>query len=121
MNEADCIFLKAVRTPTHIGVPDAERARAQSVEIDLSIYPSTSLKSLKDSIELTIDYGMVAETLFEVAASHPRKLIETLAEDIAAEIFSNFGVARLSVRISKQILPGMEAAGLEMHFDRDEL
>ncbi len=120
MSESDSILLKGVQVPTFVGVPDEERERAQTVTVNLAVVPTASMKGLGDSIEGTINYAELADCLFVVAADRPRKLIETLAEDMAAAIFARFQVEELSIEIEKQILPGMRAAAVHLHFTSDD-
>jgi dihydroneopterin aldolase len=47
-----------------------------------------------------------------VAAARPRKLIETLAEEIAQAILAGFAVKKVEVEIRKFILPDAEWVGV---------
>jgi dihydroneopterin aldolase len=44
----------------------------------------------------------------EVIADHPRKLIETLADEIAEELLSAFSLRWIEITIQKFILPQTE-------------
>ncbi len=101
----DQIRLNAVRIVTHIGVPDEERARAQSLEVDLILVPESGFGSANDELEGTIDYLQVWNQVQDVAAEKPRKLIETLAEDLARKILENPAIQKVGVEVRKFILP----------------
>ena len=68
----------------HIGVPDEERNTPQRLLADIELYPANPMTGLADEIDHTVDYDRLARGIERIAAAKPRKLIETLAEDIAA-------------------------------------
>jgi dihydroneopterin aldolase len=91
---------------TRIGVPAEERKSPQSVEAFLQMSPSRGhLRDLDDAIESTIDYYRVSERVRQLAASGERQLIETLAEEIADLLLTDFPVRAVTVEIRKFILP----------------
>ena len=51
----------------------------------------------------------VARRIGELAGERPRKLIETLADEVARMILKEFSVREVSVEIEKDILPETEA------------
>lgn len=72
---------------------------------------------MNDDIARTVDYHAVTIRVDEVAASKPRKLIETLAEDLAAMILDEFPVSRVTVEIEKFILPNTTCVGVSVTRD----
>ena len=60
---------------------------------------------IRAHIEATIDYAAVCEALKTLAAARPRKLVETLAEEIAADLLSRFPIRHVAVEVRKFILP----------------
>ena len=64
-NERDRIFIRGLRLDTRVGVPDEERAVAQTVAVDVEIVPAAALSGLGDEIARTVDYFEVAEALCE--------------------------------------------------------
>lgn len=101
---SDAIHIKGLRLVTTIGVPEEERARPQTVSVNVSITLSTSFKGFDDRIVHTIDYYQVSERLREVAAEGERHLIETLAEDLAAAVVAFDGVCAVTLEVEKFIL-----------------
>ena len=101
----DQIQLNAIRVSTHIGVPDEERATAQTLEIDLTLIPMSGFAGLDDEIDGTINYFDVWQQVKAIAAERPRKLIETLAEDLATALLADEKLARIRVEVRKFILP----------------
>ena len=65
--------------------PDAERAAAQKLLISLDLaVDSFARAAASDDVSLTVDYFAVTERVKALIAQRPRKLLETLAEEIAA-------------------------------------
>lgn len=102
MNE---ILIAGLRVKTRIGVPDEERLDEQELEFDLRIQPARAFVEMQDRLEDTIDYAKVCERVAEIASAKPRKLIETLADEIAEMILSEFHARRVEVELRKFILP----------------
>jgi phosphoglycolate phosphatase len=104
-HDPDTISLTALGICAHVGVPEAERARVQRLELDVVMSPSLPLSGLGDRIAGTVDYAVVAERCREVALSRPRALIETLAEDLCTELLRSFGLKSVRITVRKFILP----------------
>ena len=100
----DTIQIDRLRCVAHIGVPEEERAHAQTLEISLGITPASGSFPEGDTIEGTIDYFAVSLLVRATAAGRPRQLIETLAQDVATSILHEFPVAEIQVEVRKFIL-----------------
>jgi dihydroneopterin aldolase len=105
MNPPDEIRIAGLRLHTHIGVPDEERAAPQTLEADIVIRITTRFDDMTDEISATIDYAAVAARLQHLAASKPRRLIETLAAEMAECVLSEFQAVGVTVDLRKRILP----------------
>jgi dihydroneopterin aldolase len=112
MKEEDQIFIRGQKVSCHIGVPEEERAETQELIIHTRFSSSRSSQSFDDQIDQTVDYHAVYLRINEVAASKPRQLIETLAEDLASMILAEFQVAEVSIEIEKFILPNTKCVGV---------
>jgi len=99
------ILIDSLRVKTWIGVPDAERMEAQEIEIDIRIQPTKSFAEMQDDISLTVDYAAVCQRVSEVAAERPRRLIESLAQEVCEMILKEFAATSAEVKIRKFILP----------------
>jgi dihydroneopterin aldolase len=104
LDPPDTIFIDRLRTVTHIGVPDEERALAQTLEISLEITPLGGCFPEEDDFSQTVDYDAVAKCVRATAAVRPRQLIETLAQDVAVSVLGGFPVGRVVVEVRKYIL-----------------
>lgn len=109
---SDHIHIKGLRVVTTVGVPAEERARPQTVSVSVSITLAKSFKGFDDQLEHTIDYYAVSEKLRTVAASGERKLIETLAEDLAAAVVAFDGVCAVTLEVEKFILADCDSVSV---------
>lgn len=99
------ILIAGLRVKTCIGVPDEERATLQEVEIDIRIQPVKDFQEMGDDLAQTIDYAQVCERVFRLAGARPRRLIETLADELAHLILEEFEARFVEVELRKFILP----------------
>jgi len=111
----DSIEIRRLKLRTHIGVPDEERAAAQDLFATIRIVPCGGFEGLHDNIAHTVDYHGVALELQALAAERPRRLIETLARDIAGHVLAHHAVAAVEVTIEKHILPDTECVAVHLH------
>ncbi len=115
MKHRDKIEIKGLRIQSRVGVPDEERANTQELQVDLLIHPAASLQALSDDIAKTIDYYEVSKQIHCVAQAGSRRLIETLAEDIAQATLDFEGVEQVEVEVKKYILPDTEYVSVKLH------
>jgi 7,8-dihydroneopterin aldolase/epimerase/oxygenase len=102
---ANSIEIRKLRISTCVGVPDEELATAQVLEISIVMTPLAFFEDLADDISQTVDYAAVALEIQTIADQRPRRLIETLAADIAKTLLSNHPLQSIEVLIEKFILP----------------
>ena len=113
----DSIHIEQLELLARLGVPDDERATPQRLALNLTIEPARDFRGLDDRIENTVDYFAVAQTVQTLAATRPRRLLETLAEEIAREVLDRFPVRAVSVELRKFILP--DTAFVEVRLRRE--
>lgn len=101
MDQRDIICIEELRLSAHVGVTEEERANGQPIVISLKLEPLAPLKNLSDDIANTINYADVARLVREIVAKRSDKLIETLAEQVAAGILRAFAVERVCVELRK--------------------
>ena len=69
----------------HIGVPKEERAHPQKLLCTVTVpVPDLKKAAQTDNIQHTLNYFDLSQLLRKTAQSKERKLIETLASDLAA-------------------------------------
>ncbi|MCU0749160.1 MAG: dihydroneopterin aldolase [Akkermansiaceae bacterium] len=110
----DIIEIRRLQVPTHIGVPDEERAEAQVLLLTIHMVPSQNFDGLADEISRTINYYEVAQEIKAFAASKPRRLIETLATETADLLLRRHPLKRVEVMIEKHILPDAECVAVRI-------
>jgi 7,8-dihydroneopterin aldolase/epimerase/oxygenase len=97
MNPPDEIRIASLELRAHVGVPAAERKKAQRLTVfPLTMVPVHEFGAMDDDVARTIDYAAVAKAIRALAAERPRKLIETLAEEIAQLVLDDFAAAVFS-------------------------
>lgn len=104
----DSVIVSQLVVHAHVGVPAAERGVAQRLTISLRLVPKRGLAGLADDIANTVDYAAVCTAVRHEAESRPRKLIETLAGDIASLLLARFAVSSVEVEVRKYVIPGAE-------------
>ncbi|GAA5482981.1 dihydroneopterin aldolase [Haloferula sargassicola] len=112
------IHVRGLEVSTRIGVPDEERAQPQALKVDLDMKPAASFSEMADEVARTIDYHAVSLAVEKLAAAGERKLVETLADEIADLVLGEFGAVVVRVKIRKFILPQTEWVGVSVEKER---
>ena len=97
----DKIFLRELATEAVIGFHDWERKVKQTLLIDLEIATDVSATASHDDIQRTFDYHAVARRVRTFVEESQFHLIETLAENVARVLLSEFGVKWVKVSVRK--------------------
>lgn len=118
MNHPDTIEIRRLKVSTHIGVPDEERAEAQVLWVSVTMTPSQGFDGLADDLSRTINYYEVALEIEALAAGKPRRLIETLALEIADRLLAGHPLLKVAVTIEKHILPNTECVAVHLERSR---
>jgi 7,8-dihydroneopterin aldolase/epimerase/oxygenase len=101
----DQIVISQLEISTFIGATDEEQKRPQRLRVSLVLEPKRGLAGLGDDLSQTIDYAEVSQTVKSLAVLEKRRLIETLAEDIACLLLKTYPIAAVEVELRKYILP----------------
>ena len=111
----DKIFLSALTVECIVGIWEWERRVKQTVIIDLEIATDIRRAAASDSIEDTIDYKKVSKRLLAFVGESQFHLVETLTEQIARVVVTEFGVSWVKVRLNKQgAIRGARDVGIEI-------
>jgi FolB domain-containing protein len=111
---SDKIIIKSLRVSCFVGVPDDEIVEAQELKIDIVMKAKVNFSELNDDIEKTVNYAKVADAVVFICGEKPRRLIETLACDIADYLLLNFPLSEVEVGIDKFILPQTDFVRVEI-------
>ncbi len=112
MSTERIITIQGLEIMVHVGVPEEERATPQRLLLDLRFAALAQPEQLHDDITQTVDYHRVSLRAAEISESRPRKLIETLADDLAESLLAEFHLNWIDVTIRKFILPRTEWVGV---------
>jgi dihydroneopterin aldolase len=80
------------------GVGEAERRDGQSFLFDVTLEVS---EPVEDSIDATVDYRAVRDTLRDLSGARTYRLLESLATAAAEAIVTRFAVDSATVRVRK--------------------
>jgi 7,8-dihydroneopterin aldolase/epimerase/oxygenase len=104
----DTIIIQGLELPVQIGVPDEERAGWQTLRTDLELGLMGRVEAFGDDLSQTVDYDSVAKQVRALASERPRRLIETLAGEIATALLETRAISSVKVTLKKRILPGVD-------------
>jgi dihydroneopterin aldolase len=111
----DKIFLSALTVECIVGIWEWERRVKQTVIIDLEMAADIRRAAASDHIDDTIDYKKVAKRLLAFVGESRFHLVETLTEQIARVVVTEFGVSWVKVRLNKQgAIRGARDVGIEI-------
>ncbi|WP_346333726.1 dihydroneopterin aldolase [Prosthecobacter sp. SYSU 5D2] len=111
---ADEIHLQGLDLPVQIGVPEEERAAWQTLQADVTLWLPNRFETMADDLTQTVDYAAVAIRLRALAAERPRRLIETLAAEMAQCLITEFQLHTAKVTLRKRILPGCDHVAVSL-------
>lgn len=99
----DLIWLHGIECRSRLGVPAAERRRAQRILIDVGMELDLSWAGGRDDFKLTADYWGVEKAVRKAAETGERSLVEALAEQVAALVLKRERhVTAVTVRVHKR-------------------
>ena len=99
----DRVHIEQLEVHGRVGVPDSERAKPQRLSLNVTLWPR--IAELHDDIANTVNYSAVAERVKDFIRRHDYKLIETLAEETAAHLLTQFSLSKVEVEVRKFVLP----------------
>lgn len=110
---ADCINISGLEVQARIGVPDEERLRPQKLEIDAVL--ETDFSGLADDVARATDYAVVAEWIRGECGRREVRLLETLAEELAAGLLGSFPrLVSVTLEIRKFVLPDTRSVSVRL-------
>jgi len=119
---SDLIRVIDLEVFSRIGVPEEERREPQRLLVSLEMrVESISEAAKSDDLALTVNYYRVAERVKALAATGERKLIETLAEEMADVLLKEFQIGKLTVEIKKFVLPDARYVAVKIERPKAEV
>lgn len=97
----DIVYIRDLKVDTIIGIYDWEREVRQTVSLDIEMSFDIREAARTDNIEHTLNYKAVAKRLIAFIEGSEFLLVETMAEQAADIVRSEFNVSWLRLRLSK--------------------
>lgn len=117
----DHIELRGLRVLGRHGALEGEQDTAQPFEVDLDVEAELREAARDDDLEKTVNYSLVVDTAMGIVGNHRYRLLEALAEAIAAGILEIPGVRAVAVSVRKlrpPVAADMASAGVRLRRER---
>ena len=112
---SDRIHLANVLLSARIGVGEEERATPQSLGLFLTLHLRDQCESFADDIAHTANYSAVRQTALFIASERPRRLLETLAADLAAGVLASYpACVGVEIELRKWVLPDTDFVAVRL-------
>lgn len=98
----DIIFLGGLEVDTVIGIYDWEREIKQTIVFDIEMAFDIRKAAETDDIAHTLDYKAVSERVVSFVEQSKYFLVETLIEDLARILQSEFPIPWIKIRLNKR-------------------
>ena len=117
-NISDKIILKGMRFFGFHGVHNEERKTGQYFLVNLECITNLRKAGISDNLEDTINYSDIYQKVRKITEGTPRNLLETVAEEIADVLISDYPIIKVTIKISKPdlVLKGgyLDSAAIEI-------
>ena len=114
----DHIHIRGLEIFAHIGVPDEERAEAQRLRFDLTLWPIRQMNEVNEDIAKAVNYAEVCAAAKKFVDARRVRLVETLANALASHLLEAFEIRRITVELRKYILPDVEFVSISVTRER---
>jgi dihydroneopterin aldolase len=101
----DCIRITGIQAMGVHGVLPEEQTRPQPFEVDVEMRLDLEKACASDSLDDTVDYGAVSESVARVVSSERYQLLERLAAQIADVCLADPRVEHVVVEVRKMHAP----------------
>lgn len=103
--DGDCILLEGMTFYGFHGVKEAEAELGQPFVLDLALWLPLRAAGMSDDLHQTVDYGDVYRTAQAVVEGERCRLLEAVAERLAATVLGRYPVLAVRVRLNKPHAP----------------
>jgi dihydroneopterin aldolase len=110
----DQIILSGLELWLKVGCTDAERAFAQRIEMDVTLYLALNEAGRNDSLDATVDYAAACSLLRNTLEPRTFILAEAVAEQAASLLLGTYRLNSVTVLVKKRVLPGLAWAGIQI-------
>ncbi|MFG0832969.1 dihydroneopterin aldolase [Aeromonas bivalvium] len=111
----DKVFIRGLEVLSTIGVYEWEKGIRQKLCFDLEMGFDNRPAAAGDDIHLALDYATLSQKVSEYASTRVVELVETMAEQVAHLILSDFRVQWVKVTLTKPgAVPNAAGVGVEI-------
>jgi 7,8-dihydroneopterin aldolase/epimerase/oxygenase len=103
--DSDCILLEGLTFYGYHGVKEAEAELGQPFLVDLTLWLPLRAAGTSDDLSRTVDYSDVYRTAQAVVEGERCRLLEAVAERLAAAVLARYPVQAVRVRLNKPHAP----------------
>lgn len=111
---ADTLTIRGLAVMCRLGVLESEQANPQEIRVDLELVIDASKAAQRDDVNDAVDYARLVTVVETLVEGHAYRLMETMAEDIAALILREFPTPEVEVKVTKRALQGIDSATVEI-------
>lgn len=97
----DTVRVTGIKAETVIGIHAWEQKLARTLVVDVHLATDAARAAASDRIEDALDYHAVAQAVVVFVGAARVKLVETLAERLAAHLMRAFGAPWVSLTVHK--------------------
>ena len=109
----DIVFIRGLEVRAIIGVREWERQVKQTVVLNLEMQTDVAAAAATDELDNTLSYSDVANAVERFVSESSFRLVESLAEQVAALVMAEFPVGWLRLELIKpQPLRGHHVVGV---------
>ncbi len=95
------IFIKELELQASIGIYEREKQAPQRIMVSVFMDVENDRAAESDTIEDTVSYEEVIDTIKKIAAARHYNLVESLAEEIATACLADKRVLNIELEITK--------------------
>ena len=119
-NPVDKLFICNLRVPVQVGILPHEKTSKQIISLDLTFGIDSKRATASDDIASTVDYAAVREQLIQFLHNKRFGLIETLANQCAEWLLTQFNLTWLRMRVTKTaVFDDVDGVGIIIERSRE--
>jgi len=109
------IIISDLKLSISIGLHDFEKIKKQEVKFNISIDISPSLFPVEKKLNSIVNYETIVKIITKLTKNKHYELLETLAENIFDELFTNINILKIKLKLEKtQIIKNTSSVGIEI-------
>lgn len=117
----DKVIVKNLLVRGILGINPEERIKKQDILVNLIMYADVNRAAESDDIADAVNYKSISKRVIQHIEDGSDFLVEKLVVDLARIIITEFGVARVMVRVEKPgALRFAESVGVEIERTRED-